>query len=88
MPKKTIAIVPEYAKTDNFSKMSIMWMNYLSNGMNIKHALNGSENELCINNKTYKVNGFCEETNTVHEFCGCFWHAWMSKMLQTKYHKQ
>ena len=23
MPKKTIAIVPEYAKTDNFSKMSI-----------------------------------------------------------------
>ena len=24
MPKKTIAIVPEYAKTDNFSKMSIM----------------------------------------------------------------
>ena len=24
MPKKTIAIVPGYAKTDNFSKMSIM----------------------------------------------------------------
>ena len=32
MPKKTIAIVPEYAKTDNFSKMSIMWLNYMSNG--------------------------------------------------------
>ena len=26
MPKKTIAIVPEYAKKDNFSKMSIMWL--------------------------------------------------------------
>ena len=25
IPKKTIAIVPEYAKTDNFSKTSIMW---------------------------------------------------------------
>ena len=24
MPQKTIAVVPEYAKTDNFSKMSIM----------------------------------------------------------------
>ena len=40
MPKKTIAIVPEYAKTDNFSKMSIMWLNYMSNGANIQHALN------------------------------------------------
>ena len=27
MPKKTIAIVPESVKTDNFSKMSIMWLN-------------------------------------------------------------
>ena len=43
MPKKTIAIVPESLKTDSFSKMSIMWVNYLSNGMNLKHALNGGE---------------------------------------------
>ena len=39
MPNKTIAIVPEYAKTDNFSKMSIMWLNYVSTtkgyGLNI-----------------------------------------------------
>ena len=39
MPKKTIAIVPEYAKTDNFSKMLIMWLNYVSNGNMIKHAV-------------------------------------------------
>ena len=39
MPKKTIAIVPEYAKTDDFSKMSIMWLNYMSNGVNIQYAL-------------------------------------------------
>ena len=45
MPKKTIAIVPEYGKTDNFSKMSIMWLNYVSNGVNIQHALNGGEKE-------------------------------------------
>ena len=76
MPKKTIAIIPEDAKTDNFSKMSIMWLNYLSNGMNIKHALNVSKKELCINNKTYKVDEFCEETNTVYEFYDCFWHGY------------
>ena len=72
MPKKTIAIVPEYAKTDNFSKMSIMWLNYVSNGMNIKHALNEGENEFNINNKTNKIDGFCKETNTVYEFYGYF----------------
>ena len=75
MPKKTIAIVPEYTKTDNFSKMSIMWLNYVSNGVNIKHALNGGEKKLTIDDKTYKVNGFCKETNTVYEFYGCFWHG-------------
>ena len=54
MPNKTIAIVPEYAKTDNFSKMSIMWLNYVSTtkGLNIQHALNGGEKKLTINDKT------------------------------------
>ena len=75
MPKETIAIVPEYAKTDNFSKMSIIWLNYMSNGVNIQHALNGGEKKLTIDGKTYKVDGFCEETNTVYEFYGCFWHG-------------
>ena len=77
MPNKTIAIVPEYAKTDNYSKMSIMWLNYMSKakGLNIQHALNGGEKKLTIDGKTYKVDGFCKETNTVYEFYGCFWHG-------------
>ena len=77
MPNKTIAIVPEYAKTDNYSKMSIMWLNYVSTtkGLNIQHALNGGEKKLTIDEKTYKVDGFCEETNTVYKFYGCFWHG-------------
>ena len=56
MPNKTIAIVPEYAKTDNYSKMSIMWLNYVSTtkGLNIQHALNGGEKKLTIDDKTYK----------------------------------
>ena len=74
MPKETITIVPESVKTNNFSKMSIMWLNYVSNGVNIQHALNGSEKKLTIDNKTYKVDGFRKENNTVYEFCGCFWH--------------
>ena len=57
MPKKTIAIVPESVKTDNFSKMSIMCLNYVSNGVNIQHALKGGEKKLTIDNKTYKVDG-------------------------------
>ena len=44
MPKKTIAIVPEYAKTDNFSKMSIMLLNYMSNGANIHISQYGPSN--------------------------------------------
>ena len=75
MPKKTIAIVPEYAKTDNFSKMSTIWLNYMSNGVNIQHALNGGEKKLTIDGKTYKVDSLCEETNTVYEFYGCYWHG-------------
>ena len=75
MPKKAIAIVPESVKTDNFSKMSIMWLNYVSIGVNIQHALNGGEKKLTIGDKTYKVDGFCEETNIVYEFYGCFWHG-------------
>ena len=30
---------------------------------------------MTIVDKTYKVDGFCEETNTVYEFYGCFWHG-------------
>ena len=75
MPKKTIAIVPESVKTNNFSKMSIMWLNYVSNGANIQHALNGGEKKLTIGDKTYKVDRFCKETNTVYEFYGCFWYG-------------
>ena len=77
MPKDTIAIVPEYSKTDNYSKMSIIWLNYMSKAknLNIQHALNGGEKKLTIDDKTYKVDGFCKETNTVYEFYGCFWHG-------------
>ena len=48
MPTETIAIVPEYNRTDRFSKASIMWLNWISKneGIDIKHALNGGEKKL------------------------------------------
>ena len=51
-----------------------MWFDYMSkDNTSIQHALNSGEKELTIKNKTYK--GFCEETNAVYEFYGCFWHG-------------
>ena len=52
-----------------------MWLNYVSDGNSIRHALNGSEKKLTIGDKTYKVDGFCKETNAVYKFYGCFWHG-------------
>ena len=54
MPKKTIAIVPESVKTDNFSKMFIMWLNCMSNGNSIKHEFYGCFWHGCPN--CYKPN--------------------------------
>ena len=51
-----------------------MWLNYVSNGNIMKHALDGGRKELAIGNKTYKVDGFCGEANTIYEFYGCLWH--------------
>ena len=77
MPGNTIAIVNEYTKTDNYSKMSIIWLSYMAKakGLDIQHALNMGEKKLTIDGVTYKVDGFCEKTNTVYEFYGCFWHG-------------
>ena len=74
---KTIAVVPEYAKTDDFSQMFIIWLDYMAskNKVYIQHALNGGEKELNINNNTYKIDGFCDKDNTVYEYNGCFWHG-------------
>ena len=73
MPKNKIAVDPEYTKTDNFSKMSIMWLDYIAQKKNIQrqHALNGGEIQIIINNQIYKVDSYCKENSTVYEFYGC-----------------
>ena len=60
-----------------------MWLNYVSKskayGVNIQHALNSDEKKLTIGDKTFKVDGFCKETNTVYELWLLL--TWMSKLL-------
>jgi hypothetical protein len=62
-------------KVNNFSKQAIDWLEYTArrDGINIRHALNGGE--FIIPGTPYKVDGFCELTNTVYEFWGDFWHG-------------
>ncbi|KAL9977373.1 hypothetical protein ACROYT_G014765 [Oculina patagonica] len=74
MPKNTIAVVDNVVQTENHSAVSIAWLDYIAekNNIKIQHALEGGEK--VINNKL-KVDGFCESTNTVYEFQGCFWHG-------------
>ena len=73
MPHYTIAVHKDTTRNEAYSQKSISWLNYLSEKHNIKiqHALNGGEYEI----NDMKVDGYCEETNTVYEFQGCFWHG-------------
>ncbi|KAK7605181.1 hypothetical protein V9T40_007039 [Parthenolecanium corni] len=69
LKEKTIAIYdPDYK--DKYSKQSISWLNSYENP-DIVHALNGGEVVILGN----KVDGFDENTNTVYQYHGCFWHG-------------
>lgn len=67
MPTDTIAI-DENDKKDTYSKASIAWLRQFSN---VRHALNGGEVTIC----GAKVDGFDENTNTVYQYHGCFFHG-------------
>jgi hypothetical protein len=61
----------------NFSKKSIEWLNNImfKEKIFIQHAENNGEKIIEINNKKYKCDGYCEETNTIYEFYGDIWHG-------------
>ena len=60
----------------NHSKMQIQWLNYLqiSHPHIIQHA-ESDDNEFRIPNTRYYADGYCQETNTIYEFHGDFWHG-------------
>ena len=76
MPEKTIGIIKDSVRTETFSKISVNWLKWVfstsDEKIHIQHALNGGEHVIP---GVGKVDGFCESTNTVYEFQGCFWHG-------------
>ena len=76
-------------KTKNnkgYSKIAIRWLEYES--QRIGHPIQHSENkgEFCIRTeKGYKwpVDGYCENTNTIYEFYGDYYHGNPKKFKET-----
>ena len=54
---------------EKYSKQSISWLNSFKNH-NIKHVLKEGEQIIC----GAKVDEFDQETQTVYQYHGCFWH--------------
>ena len=75
MPENSIGIIPDkgYNAEQTQSKQAIMFMNFLMNKEKIliKNSLNGGEIIL----GPYRIDGYCEETNTFYEYHGCYWHG-------------
>jgi hypothetical protein len=67
-----------------YSKPQIQWLNFIQlyNNITIKHAENGGEFK--IPNTNYKSDGYCEETNTIYEFHGDYWHGNPNKFISTE----
>ena len=55
------------------SNVAAKWISYISEkeDLYIQHGRNGGEKRF----GDYSLDGYCEETLTVYEFQGCFWHG-------------
>jgi len=53
-----------------------MWLLHMeeTDGVQIMHCRNGREYRL-PELPNFSVDGYCPETNTIYEICGCFWHG-------------
>jgi len=76
LPENTIGVCSENP-VDNYSIKLLKWLKYIlfTQNINIRHACNGGEQAIQVNGKTYKVDGYCNETNTIYQFHGCYFHA-------------
>ncbi len=62
---------------NQYSAKQIMWMDYVMQKENIfiQHALNGGEVRIRCGRRHSLVDGFCEETDTIYSFLGCWFHG-------------
>lgn len=60
-----------------YSKISIQWLEFMKGYYNIdiKHAENGGEHVIKLDDKKYFCDGYATESNTIFEFNGDFWHG-------------
>ena len=62
----------------NHSRVLLEWLQWEDSKLHrIQHARN--KGEYRIPNSNYTVDGYDEDTNTVYEFQGCFWHGCCSR---------
>jgi hypothetical protein len=74
----TIGLIPTggYSCKKNYSKKALMWLFHMQqvDNCHIKHARNGREYRL-PELPNFSVDGFCEETRTLYEFLGYYFHG-------------
>jgi len=75
LKKESIGIIPEngYYPEQKTSVKCQLWLKYLSKKHNIeiRHSKNSGE----VSIGKYKIDGYCEQTNTFFEFHGCLFHG-------------
>ena len=62
-------------KQYQYSYKCIQWLESIieSDNIHIQHAMNGGE--YTIPGTRYRADGYCQETNTIYEFHGDYWHG-------------
>ena len=74
LEKDTIAVFNNHRQWKiKQSNVAVTWLSYISEkeDLYIQHVRNHGEKRV----GHYSLDGYCEETNTVYEFQGCFWHG-------------
>jgi len=61
-------------KGDRRSVEALQWLAYIGRTRNFSHDGNKRKVRLA-GVPNVKVDGYCEETNEVFEYLGCFWHG-------------
>ena len=74
LKKDTIALFPQHEELKRKqSHEALQWLSYTAEkeGIYIQHHRNGGEKRV----GHYSLDGYCEETHTVYEYQGCYWHG-------------
>jgi hypothetical protein len=60
-----------------YSAVAIRWLSKheSTHGVSIQHAESSRHGEFKVPGTGYKVDGYCQATNTVYEFLGSLWHG-------------